>query len=213
MDAAEVRMLLKVAQPHRLYALWLLLVSTGLRRGEALGLTWSDIDLAAGTLRVRRNVQRIRRELIFGTPKTKRSVRTISVPQRCVRALAAHWEQQERERKVAGPKWKPTPGQPTGLVFTTTTGGVTDPRGLNRMLTILCRDAQVRRVRVHDLRHTYASLLLAQGVDTRTIMETLGHSTITMTLDTYAHVMSTTLRAAADRMDDALGDDPKEEIL
>lgn len=63
----------------------------------------------------------------------------------------------------------------------------------------------MRRVRVHDLRHTCASLLPAQGVDARTIMETLGHSTITMTLDTYAHVMQTTLRAAADRMDDALG--------
>ncbi|MCT9005429.1 tyrosine-type recombinase/integrase [Streptomyces rhizosphaerihabitans] len=207
LDAAEVRMLLKVAQPHRLHALWLLLVSTGLRRGEALALTWSDIDLATGTLRVRRNVQRIRRELIFGTPKTKRSVRTISLPQRCVRALSAHREQQDRERKVAGAKWKPTPGQPAGLVFTTATGGVTDPRGLNRMLTILCRDARVRRVRVHDLRHTCASLLLAQGVDARTIMETLGHSTITMTLDTYAHVMGTTLRAASDRMDDVLGPD------
>ncbi|MFJ9807330.1 tyrosine-type recombinase/integrase [Streptomyces sp. NPDC101158] len=71
------------------------------------------------------------------------------------------------------------------------------------MLTILCTKAKVRRVRVHDLRHTCASLLLAQGVDARIIMETLGHSTITMTLDTYAHVMQTTLRAAADRMDDA----------
>ncbi|MFJ2397622.1 tyrosine-type recombinase/integrase [Streptomyces sp. NPDC087843] len=109
-------------------------------------------------------------------------------------------------RKVAGAKWKPTPGQPAGLVFTTATGGVTDPRGPNRMLAILCRDAKVRRVRVHDLRHTCASLLLAQGVDARTIMETLGHSTITMTLDTYAHVMDTTLRAAAERMDSALGE-------
>ncbi|WP_319663779.1 tyrosine-type recombinase/integrase [Streptomyces sp. MI02-7b] len=70
---------------------------------------------------------------------------------------------------------------------------------------------QIRRVRVHDLRHTRASLLLTQGVDARTIMETLGHSTITMTLDTYAHVMRTTLRAAADRMDDALGLDDEGE--
>ncbi|WP_326619539.1 tyrosine-type recombinase/integrase [Streptomyces decoyicus] len=78
------------------------------------------------------------------------------------------------------------------------------------MLTILCRDAKVRRVRVHDLRHTCASLL-AQGVGPRTIMETLGHSTITMPLDTYAHAMRTTLKAAADRMDDALGvDEPTE---
>ncbi|WP_328922146.1 tyrosine-type recombinase/integrase [Streptomyces griseoaurantiacus] len=205
LDVGETKALLKTARPHRLYALWLLLVSTGLRRGEVLGLTWSDLDLSAGTLRVRRNVQRIRRELIFGTPKTMRSVRTVSLPRRCVQALTEHRAAQDRERKIAGPKWKPTEGQPAGLVFTTSTGRVIDPRGLNRMLTILCRDAKVRRVRVHDLRHTCASLLLAQGVDARTIMETLGHSTITMTLDTYAHVMGTTLRAAADRMDDALG--------
>ncbi|WP_219577863.1 tyrosine-type recombinase/integrase [Streptomyces griseus] len=216
LDAAEVRLLLKTARPHRLYALWLLLVSTGLRRGEALGLTWADVDLTAGTLRVRRNVQRIRRELIFGTPKTMRSVRTISLPKSFVQALTAHRTHQEREQKVAGAKWQQTPGQPAGLVFTTLTGRVTDPRSLNRMLTILCRDAKVRRVRVHDLRHTCASLLLAQGVDARTIMETLGHSTITMTLDTYAHVMGSTLRAAAEQMDDALGledvdDDPEGE--
>ncbi|MEJ8670117.1 site-specific integrase [Streptomyces sp. MS1.AVA.1] len=205
LDAGEVRLLLKTARSHRLYALWLLLVSTGLRRGEALALTWSDIDLANGQLRVRRNVQRIRRELLFGTPKTKRSIRTVSLPKACVRALTLRREQQERERKVAGEKWKPAPAQPDGLIFTTVSGRVTDPRSLNRMLTILCRDANVRRVRVHDLRHTCASLLLARGVDARTIMETLGHSTITMTLDTYAHVMGTTLRAAADQMDDALG--------
>ncbi|MEU2990886.1 site-specific integrase [Streptomyces griseoincarnatus] len=205
MDVAETKALLKTARSHRLYALWLLLVSTGLRRGEVLGLTWSDVDLNAGTLRVRRNVQRIRRALIFGTPKTMRSVRTISLPRRCVQALTEHRAAQDLERQVAGPKWKPTDEQPAGLIFTTSTGRVIDPRGLNRMLTILCRDARVRRVRVHDLRHTCASLLLAQGVDARTIMETLGHSTITMTLDTYAHVMGTTLRAAADRMDDALG--------
>ncbi|MFJ6646755.1 tyrosine-type recombinase/integrase [Streptomyces sp. NPDC091290] len=205
LDAAEARLMLKTAQSHRLYALWLLLVSTGLRRGEALALTWADVDLTNGQLRVRRNVQRIRRELIFGTPKTPRSIRTVSLPKHCMRALTQHRTQQEREHKVAGKKWQPAPGQPDGLIFTTPHGRITDPRSLNRMLTILCRDAGVRRVRVHDLRHTCASLLLAQGVDARTIMETLGHSTITMTLDTYAHVMSTTLKAAADRMDDALG--------
>ncbi|MFG2637141.1 tyrosine-type recombinase/integrase [Streptomyces sp. NPDC048362] len=211
LDAAEARLMLKTARSHRLYALWLLLVSTGLRRGEALALTWGDVDRTNGQLRVRRNVQRIRRELIFGSPKTMRSIRTVSLPKHCIRALVQHQAQQERERKIAGKRWQPTPGQPDGLIFTTATGRVTDPRSLNRMLTILCRDAGVRRVRVHDLRHTCASLLLAQGVGARTIMETLGHSTITMTLDTYAHVMSTTLKAAADRMDDALGLDESEE--
>jgi integrase len=210
LDAAEAKMLLKAAHSHRLYALWLLLVSTGLRRGEVLGLTWADIDLANGQLRVRRNLQRIKRELIFGTPKTMRSVRTVSLPKRCVAALTTHKITQTKERAVAGDKWQPLPHQPNGLIFTTATGRATDPRSLNRMLTVLCRNAKIRRVRVHDLRHTCASLLLAQGVDARTIMETLGHSTITMTLDTYAHVMHTTLRAAAERMDDALGLDDEE---
>lgn len=206
----EVRMLLRTATDHRLYALWLLLVSTGLRRGEALGLTWADIDFERKQLRVRRNLQRIRRELVFGTPKTARSLRTISLPDGCVTALREHKQAQWAERSDAALKWDPLPHQPDELIFTTQTGRPTDPRSLNRMLTILCRKAKVRPVRVHDLRHTCASLLLAQGVDARTIMETLGHSTITMTLDTYAHVMDTTLKAAADQMDVALNTGKKE---
>ncbi|MFD5492590.1 site-specific integrase [Streptomyces sp. NPDC127091] len=173
-------------------------------RGEALGLTWSDVDLANGQLRVRRNVQHIRRELLFGTPKTKRSIRTVSLPKACVRALPLRRGQQEQERKIAGGKWQSAPGQPDGLIFTTMSGRVTDPRSLNRMLTILCRDANVRRVRVHDLRHTCASLLLAQGATLARSWRPLWHSKITMTLDAYAHVLGTTLRAAADQMDDAL---------
>lgn len=211
LNREEVRILLQTAEPHRFYALWLLLVSVGLRRGEVLALTWDDIDLDNGQLRVRRNLQRISKELIFGTPKTKRSVRTVSLPQRCIAALRVRASEQQAERVAAGKEGCPLPHQPDGLVFTTTTGRPAEPRGLNRMLTVLCRQAGVRRVRVHDLRHTCASLLLAQGVDARTIMETLGHSTITLTLNTYAHVMDTTLRAAAERMDDALGTDDGEE--
>ncbi|WP_432109621.1 tyrosine-type recombinase/integrase [Streptomyces sp. AA1529] len=211
LNRTEARMLLKTARDHRLYALWLLLISTGLRRGEALALTWEDVDFERKQLRVRRNVQRIRRELVFGTPKTKRSLRTISLPDRCIAALHERMKEQHEERSAAALKWDPLPHQPQGLIFTTATGRATDPRSLNRMLTILCRDAKVRRVRVHDLRHTCASLLLAQGVDARTIMETLGHSTITMTLDTYAHVMDTTLKAAAEQMNDALGTGDEED--
>jgi integrase len=207
LDSSEVRLLLKAARPHRLFALWLLLVSTGLRRGEVLALTWGDIDFERRQLRVRRNLQRIKQELVFGTPKTARSLRTISLPERCVRELRAHRTAQHSERAAAGDRWDPLSHQPAGLVFTTPTGRPTDPRSLNRMLTVLCRTANVRRVRVHDLRHTCASLLLEQGVDARTIMETLGHSTISMTLDTYAHVMDSTLRAAAERMNDVLGTD------
>ncbi|WP_405790763.1 hypothetical protein [Streptomyces sp. NBC_01367] len=101
-----------------------------MRRGEVLELTWSDVDLVDGQLRVRRTLQRIRQELIFGTPKTARSIRTVSLPKRCVHALLAR--------------------QPSGLIFTTSTGRAIDPRSMNRMLTILCGNAKVRWVRVHD---------------------------------------------------------------
>ncbi|WP_245641169.1 tyrosine-type recombinase/integrase [Streptomyces megasporus] len=141
----EVRMPLKAARPHRLYALWLLLVSTGLCRGEALALTWDDIGPDRRRLRVRRNLRRIKKEPVFGTPKTARSQRTISLPRRCVDALREHRAAQRTERAVAGMKWDPLPYQPSGLVFTTPTGRPTDPRSLNRMLTVLCRTANVRR--------------------------------------------------------------------
>ncbi|WP_033820889.1 tyrosine-type recombinase/integrase [Kitasatospora sp. MBT63] len=213
MTADEVRLLLRAARGHRLYPLWLLLVSTGLRRGEVLGLTWNDIDLTTRQLRVRRNLQRVTGHLIFSTPKTARSLRTIALPTSCVARLRERREQQTQERAEAGIDWQPLDIQPAGLVFTTLTGTALDPRNLNRSLAALCTKAGLRPIRVHDLRHTCASLMLAEGVAVRTIMETLGHSTISMTLDTYAHVMQTTLREAADRMDDALGmatdDDPK----
>ncbi|WP_033820901.1 tyrosine-type recombinase/integrase [Kitasatospora sp. MBT63] len=205
LNAAEVRLLLRAGRDHRLYPLWLLLVSTGLRRGEVLALTWADIDLDARQLRVRRNLQRVKGTLVFGTPKTARSLRTIALPASCVAQLRRRREDQLQERAEAGLEWQPLDIQPDGLVFTTLTGTALDPRNLNRSLAALCASAGIRRIRVHDLRHTCASLMLAEGVGVRTIMETLGHSTITMTLDTYAHVMQSTLREAADRMDDALG--------
>ncbi|MCU7822210.1 tyrosine-type recombinase/integrase [Kitasatospora sp. DSM 101779] len=205
LNAAEVRLLLRAAREHRLYPLWLLLVSTGLRRGEVLALTWSDVDLKARQLRVRRNLQRVGGQLLFGTPKTARSLRTIALPASCVAQLRERQEQQVQERAEAGLDWQPLDIQPDGLVFTTLTGTALDPRNLNRSLAALCSKAKLRPIRVHDLRHTCASLMLAEGVGVRTIMETLGHSSITMTLDTYAHVMQTTLHDAANRMDDALG--------
>jgi integrase len=205
LDRGEALLLLKAANSHRLHALWHLLVATGLRRGEVLGLTWADIDLTARQLRVRRNLQRLNKGLLFGTPKTARSLRTIALPASCVAQLKRHKVEQESERAQAGQDWEPYTFQPDGLIFTTPTGRAIDPRGLNRMLTVLCRNAHVRSIRVHDLRHTAASLMLAEGVAVRTIMETLGHANISMTMDTYGHVMETTLRDAADRMDRALG--------
>jgi hypothetical protein len=137
------------------------------------------------------------------TPLLTGAVGAISlVAASCFVRLRQHKRQQEQERAEAGVEWLPLDFQPKdGVVFTTTTGTAIDPRSLNRQLDVLCRRAKLRQVRIHDLRHTCASLLLAEGVAVRTIMETLGHSNISMTLDTYAHVMETTLREAAASMD------------
>jgi integrase len=107
LDRGEAPLLLKAANSHRLHALWHLLVATGLRRGEVLGLTWADIDLTARQLRVRRNLQRLNKGLIFGTPKTARSLRTVALPASCVGHLKRHKVEQESERAQAGQHWEP----------------------------------------------------------------------------------------------------------
>jgi integrase len=200
LDVAEAQALLEVAQGDRLYALWAVAIGVGLRRGEALGLRWQDVDLEAGTLRVEQALQRTKDGLEFGAPKTERSRRTIPLPAVCVEALRAHRARHAAERLAAGPEW-----EDTGLVFTSTTGGALQPRSVNRWFGELCERAGLRTVRLHDLRHTCATLLLAQGVAPRVVMETLGHSQIGVTMNTYAHVLPVLQREAADRMDEALG--------
>ena len=114
--------------------------------------------------------------------------------------LRAHRARQAAEALVLGPQWPAT-----GLVFTSTVGTVIEPRNLSRLFDELIAAPSVRRIRFHDLRHTCASLLLAQGVPPRVVMDVLGHSQIAITMDLYSHVMPTALREAADAIDPALG--------
>lgn len=128
-------------------------------------------------------------------PKSDRSRRTLPLPEFAVKALRAHRVRQKQERLVAGSNWKET-----AHVFTTTVGTPMDERKVHyEFKRALCR-AGLAPKRFHDLRHTAASLLLAQGVHPRTVMETLGHSQISLTLNTYSHVMPTVLRDAANKM-------------
>ena len=137
--------------------------------------------------------------LVFTAPKTARSRRTIPLPAQLVRALEEHEKQQEKERLAAGSSWQGSP-----CVFTTPIGTPIDPRSDYRQFRKLLARAGVPPVRLHDLRHTAASLLLAQGVPARVVMEILGHSQIALTMNTYSHVAPEVSREAAERMAQAL---------
>ncbi len=200
----EAEDFLRAAEGDRLFALFAVGVALGLRKGELLGLRWSDVELDQGMLRVRQSVQRVYRAgLVFGPPKSSRSRRDIPLPAFAVRVLREHRTRQSEERLALGPYW-----QDSGLVFTSTIGTVVEPRNLSRLLDELIMKAGVRRIRFHDLRHTCASLMLAQGVPPRVVMDVLGHSQFSITMDLYSHVMPTALREAAAAMDRALGSRP-----
>ena len=196
----EASRCLAASADHRLHALFAVGVALGLREGELLALRWDDVDLEGGVLHVRQNVQRLPEiGLVFGPPKSNKSRRTIPLPAASAKLPRSHRASQAAEALALGPAWVDS-----GLVFTSTLGTVIEPRNLNRVFDELITKAGVRRIRIHDLRHTCASLLFAQDVPARVVMEILGHSQLAITTDLYSHVMPTTLRAAADAMDRVL---------
>lgn len=199
--AEEAGQFLTSLQGHRLRPLFAVGVALGLRKGELLALRWQDVDLDVGALRVRATVQRLGKGvgLVTGSPKTARSRRTLPLPQVLVDALREHRKAQDLEREEA------TSWHDAGLVFTTSKGTMIEPRNLNRFLDEAIARTGLRRIRFHDLRHTCASLLLAQGVSPRVVMEVLGHSQMSMTTDLYGHVMPSSLRSAADALDGVFG--------
>lgn len=197
----EAARFLEAAREDRLYALYVVAVACGLRIGEILALKWEDVDFASGRLQVRRQLQWIDGEPRFTEPKSAKSRRSIAMAQVVADALKEHKERQEAERQAAGEAW-----QEWGLVFTTTIG---TPLSLSNVrkrsfLPILER-AGLPQIRLHDLRHSCATLLLAQGVHPKLVQEQLGHSQISVTLDLYSHVLPILHKEAADQMDAVLG--------
>ena len=182
---------LDAARRHPLHAAFVLVIALGLRRGEVLGISWEDVDLENGTVRVRQQLQRIAGELQLTDVKTRRSGRMVPLPDLCVRALRKRKAEQAADRLAAGERW-----QETGLVFTTKHGTPVEPRNLARVFDLLCERSEVRRIRLHDTRHTCASLLAAAGTHPRTIMAILGHSQIGVTMNVYTHVATEDQRAA-----------------
>lgn len=176
-------------------------IGTGLRQGEILGLSWADVDLDAATVTVTHALQRVDGRLVLVEPKSRTSRRVVPLPAFAIDALQAQRRRQRHDRLLAGSRWQPDERH---LVFTTTIGTPLDGIAVTRRFQAVLRRAGLPHQRFHDLRHAYASLLLARGVAARVVMETLGHSQIALTLNTYSHVMPALARAAADEMDAVL---------
>lgn len=196
----EARCVLQAAEQGRNSARWTVALAVGLRQSEALGLRWSDVDLDVGTLTVRRGLHRVAgKGLVYEEPKAERSRRTLALPAQLVEALRRHRVVQLEEREAAGSLW-----EEHDLVFAQVTGRPLDKRSDWEAWKALLKRAAVREVRLHDGRHTAATLLLSEGVHPRVVMELLGHSQMRTTTDTYSHVMPALAQEAAAKMGTAL---------
>jgi integrase len=198
----EIRALFKSTRDDRLHALFVTLALLGLRRSEVLGLRWEDVDLGAGTMTVRHGLHRVDGKLRLMETKTARSQRTIPLPAPVLATLKAHLTAQERERTQLGERWPSS-----GFVFTTPIGTPIDPDNCSKLVRAALKQAGVRTVRMHDLRHGCVSVLLGLGVPPRTVMEIAGHSGLEMTMNVYGHVTLDEKREALDKLGELFEED------
>ena len=178
---AQTRRFLRSAGGHRLFAVYQLIALRGLRRGEACGLCWADLDLDAGLAYITRQVQHVAGKLTACPLKTSASRRAVALDPATIAALRKHRRAQQLEAQARGITL-------SGYVFTTPDGGPLCPEHLTRTFNKLVADAGLPPVRLHDLRHGAATLMLLAGADLKTIADQLGHSSIVLTADTYLSV-------------------------
>lgn len=209
LTAAELPLYLAAARGKRLEALFTVLPAIGLREGEAFGLRWQDIDLEAGTLAVRQQIQRVGnpRRPVFVEPKTERSRRPVPLPTQVVDALKAHQERQAIEQMLASSRWGGPDGEWEGLVFCTTIGTPLDPSNVIKQFRDILNEAGLDSRRVHDLRHTCATMLARLGVHPREAQDIMRHAQITTTLSVYTSTDAEGIRGSSDRLGLLFADD------
>lgn len=204
LEAAEVQALLEKARGSRLYEPILLAVTTGLRRGEILGLQWTDIDLERGRLSVSRSLQG---DGSLAETKTARSRREVALPNTVLEALRRHKTRQNSLKLALGPAYVDR-----GFVFAMNFGESWKPDGISTLYRTIVNRAKLGRLRFHDLRHTAASLMLDQGLPITTVAAVLGHANTSTTLSLYAHAIKGSEQAAAVMMEGILQGAPLRQL-
>ena len=188
LSVEQLASFLREAKESGVFEMYYVEMATGLRRGELLGLKWEDIDLEQGDLRVKRQIARINGEVIEAPLKTKNAYRTLPLAEDTIVVL------KQQRKKVGSSPW----------VFPSPTGGPISPDSVLHMLHRVLKRAGLPKVRFHDLRHTFATLALQNGVDIKTVSGMLGHFSAGFTLDTYAHVTTAAQKEAAKAMERVL---------
>lgn len=196
----ELLFFFEAAKGDRMFPAYVLAATTGLRRGELLGLCWDSVGLEHGVITVKRQLIPLRDGLsLEETTKSKSGRRSITLTDDAIRELKVWRKRQAQEKLLLGEAY-----QDTGLVFCKEDGTPIDPREFTKRFQRQLAKAGLPKVRLHDLRHTHASLLLARGVHPKVVQERLGHSSITMTLDLYSHLTPGLQEAAAHTLDGLL---------
>ncbi|RIK36689.1 MAG: site-specific integrase [Chloroflexi bacterium] len=198
-DADAALCFLDVARDDLYSPIWLLALTTGMRRGELLGLRWGDLDLTRGELHVRQSLVEVDGRAVFQEPKTASGRRKVALSDATVTALRSHRAKQNERRLSLGSVWRDL-----DLVFTVADGGPILPANLLRSYRRIVERAGVPAITFHGLRHTHATLLLKEGTHAKIVSERLGHANIGITLDTYSHVLPDMQTEAAKSIDRAL---------
>ena len=193
--ADQLRTFLEGTRASRHWTAYLLLATTGLRRGECLGLRWSDLDLDGARASIRQTVIAVKHTAMLGTPKTAKGRRTVTLDAGTVEALREHRKRQAAERLLMGAGWTDT-----DLVFCHVDGAMLHPERFTRGFSDAVRRLGLPRIRLHDLRHGWATLALQAGVHPKIVQERLGHANIGITLDTYSHVVAGLHEDAAEQV-------------
>jgi integrase len=195
-SSEELRDFLAAIEGHPLEMGFRLLAATGLRRGEVLGLRWRDVDFDLAQLSVANTITELGAEVVMGPPKTAKSRRMVYLDRRTLATLREHRQRQRQQRLAAGPSWDSA----HDWVLTDALGGYIRPQTMSYEWRRLMEQLDVPTIRLHDLRHTHATLALKAGVHPKVVSERLGHATVGITLDLYSHVAPSLAKDAAEQI-------------